>query len=212
MFDRTPMFETSVPISVFGVDRTTSGARRVHAARRRGRARTVRRRPAAFAVAAPHGLEAVSGAGVVVVPGWRDAQEAPPERRTRTRCAPHTPTARSSSVCAWARSCSGPRACSTGGAPRPTGCTRRTLRGPLPRGDRRLVGDLRRRRRCRHERGYRGGHRRVLAHRAAQVGRRGRDGNRAPHGRAAATRRRPGAVHRAAAPRPPRRRRAPRPR
>jgi transcriptional regulator GlxA family with amidase domain len=28
MFDRTPMFETSVPISVFGVDRTVSGAPR----------------------------------------------------------------------------------------------------------------------------------------------------------------------------------------
>ncbi len=131
MFDRTPMFETSVPISVFGVDRTTSGAPAFTLL-------AVAGEPGPFTttggiqVAAPHGLDALRGAGIVVVPGWRDAQEMPPEPALRALRAA-TPTARSSSVCAWARSCSRPRVCSTGAAPRPTGCTRRHSRRVYPR-------------------------------------------------------------------------------
>lgn len=88
MFDRAPMFETSVPISVFGVDRTSSGAP----------AFTVR--PVAaesgpltttggIQVVPPYGLEALDGAGIVVAPSWRNSAERPPEPALRALRAAH---------------------------------------------------------------------------------------------------------------------------
>ena len=77
MFDQAPMFEMAVPISVFGVDRTASGAPRFDllaiAAEGGPIAST-----AGLTIDAPHGLDALDRAGIVVVPSWRDPLEEPP--------------------------------------------------------------------------------------------------------------------------------------
>jgi transcriptional regulator GlxA family with amidase domain len=78
MFDEMALFETAVPISVFGVDRTESGApaftvRAVAA--EPGPLRTTAR----IEMVAPDGLAALDEAGVVVVPSWRDPAQRPPE-------------------------------------------------------------------------------------------------------------------------------------
>jgi transcriptional regulator GlxA family with amidase domain len=78
MFDRTPLFETSVPISVFGVDRAASGAPRFELL-------AVAAEPgpivstAGIQLVAPHDLTPVADAEVVIVPGWRDPNEHPPQ-------------------------------------------------------------------------------------------------------------------------------------
>jgi transcriptional regulator GlxA family with amidase domain len=78
MFDRAPLFETSVPISVFGVDRTVSGAPAftlLPVAAEPGELAST----GGIRLHAPYGLEALRAAGIVVVPSWRDTAEHPPE-------------------------------------------------------------------------------------------------------------------------------------
>jgi transcriptional regulator GlxA family with amidase domain len=79
LFDRTPLFETSVPISVFGVDRAATGAPRfeLRAVAAEGGPLTT---TGGIGLQAPHGLRALAGAEVIVVPSWRDPEEEPPER------------------------------------------------------------------------------------------------------------------------------------
>ena len=78
MFDRAPMFETSVPISVFGIDRLMdSGPRfRLLAVSAEGGPLTT---TGAVRFDAPYGLEALDEAGIIVAPSWRDPLEPPPE-------------------------------------------------------------------------------------------------------------------------------------
>ncbi|MGK5551380.1 helix-turn-helix domain-containing protein [Actinomadura kijaniata] len=72
-FDRAPMFETSVPFSVFGGNEP------------RFEVRAVAGDPgpltssAGIVLHAPHGLDALDGAGTVVVPSWRLGDGPPPE-------------------------------------------------------------------------------------------------------------------------------------
>lgn len=77
-FDRISPFHLSVPCVVFGEDRTDTGIPpfelRVCAAEP-GRLLTT----AGFHIEAPHGLDELSNADVVIVPSWRDAGERPPE-------------------------------------------------------------------------------------------------------------------------------------
>lgn len=78
MFDRAPMFETAVPISVFGADRTASGAPAftlLPVAAEPGPLRST----GGVQLHAPYGLDALERAGTVVVPTWRDPLEDPPE-------------------------------------------------------------------------------------------------------------------------------------
>ncbi|MFF0247422.1 GlxA family transcriptional regulator [Streptosporangium sandarakinum] len=78
MFDRAPLFETSVPISVFGGGRPGAGVPRFDVravACDPGPLRT----SAGVTFRAPHGLEALETASTVVVPSWRIADERPPE-------------------------------------------------------------------------------------------------------------------------------------
>ncbi|WP_051341754.1 GlxA family transcriptional regulator [Pseudonocardia spinosispora] len=82
MFNRAPLFETSVPISVFGVDRTPSGAPRftlLPVAAEPG----VLVSTGGIQLHAPNDLAALRDAGIVVVPSWRDATERPPEPALR---------------------------------------------------------------------------------------------------------------------------------
>ncbi|TRW80299.1 helix-turn-helix domain-containing protein [Mycolicibacterium sp. 018/SC-01/001] len=78
VFDRAPLFETSVPMSIFGMDRTESGAPRFEllaVAGEKGPITTT----GGLGVSAPHGLDALRRASVVVLPSWRDPRERPPE-------------------------------------------------------------------------------------------------------------------------------------
>jgi transcriptional regulator GlxA family with amidase domain len=78
IFDRAPLFETSVPMSVFGMDRSTSGAptfRLLPVAGEDGPLTTT----GGLIVDAPYGLDMLDQASIVVLPSWRDVQERPPE-------------------------------------------------------------------------------------------------------------------------------------
>lgn len=78
VFDQAPLFETSVPVSVFGVDRTSSGApsfRLLVVAGEPGLLTTT----GGITVHAPYGLEGLQQAGTVIVPSWRSPSKRPPE-------------------------------------------------------------------------------------------------------------------------------------
>jgi transcriptional regulator GlxA family with amidase domain len=78
IFDRAPMFETSVPMSVFGMDRSASGApkfRLLPVAGEPGPLNTT----GGLVLAAPYGLDALAQASIIVLPSWGDIGEKPPE-------------------------------------------------------------------------------------------------------------------------------------
>lgn len=77
-FDRAPLFETSVPMSVFGMDRSASGAPRFDLLAVAGEDGPITT-TGGLVVNAPHGLDALQRASIVVLPSWRDASERPPE-------------------------------------------------------------------------------------------------------------------------------------
>ena len=79
MFSGVPMFETSVPISVFGMDRTNSGAPKftlLTVAAEDGPLHST----AGIQIRAPYVLDDLGDAGIVVIPSWRGPQEPVPER------------------------------------------------------------------------------------------------------------------------------------
>lgn len=78
VFDRITPFEMAVPCEVFGTDRSEMGVpnyRFLVCSVEPGPLRT----KAGFTMEAPLGLEALGEADTVVVPAWRDVEEAPPE-------------------------------------------------------------------------------------------------------------------------------------
>jgi transcriptional regulator GlxA family with amidase domain len=88
VFDGQPLFETSVPISVFGIDRSESGVPRFDVrpvAGEPGRLRTT----AGIEVIAPHDLAALDDAAVVIVPSWRDPAQRPPRPALAALTAAH---------------------------------------------------------------------------------------------------------------------------
>lgn len=78
IFDRAPIFETSVPMSIFGMDRTVSGAPRFDLLAVTGEEGPITT-TGGLVVSAPHGLDALQRASIVVLPSWRDPRERPPE-------------------------------------------------------------------------------------------------------------------------------------
>lgn len=77
LFRGADLFETSVPISVFGVDRTESGAPRFEVLPVAGEPGPVVM-TGGVRLEAPYGLDALDRAGIVVLPSWRDPAERPP--------------------------------------------------------------------------------------------------------------------------------------
>ncbi|OON71827.1 helix-turn-helix domain-containing protein [Streptomyces tsukubensis] len=78
LFSGGPIFESSIPLSVFGIDRQDAGVPRYRllvSAGEEGPLRTT----GGLELTAPHGLEAVARAGTVVVPAWRSITSPPPE-------------------------------------------------------------------------------------------------------------------------------------
>ncbi|MFD5698202.1 helix-turn-helix domain-containing protein [Streptomyces lasiicapitis] len=78
LFSGGPIFESSIPLSVFGVDRQDAGVPRYRllvCAGEKGPLRST----GAIELTAPHGLEALARAGTVIVPAWRSITSPPPE-------------------------------------------------------------------------------------------------------------------------------------
>ncbi|MGW3958002.1 GlxA family transcriptional regulator [Streptomyces sp. NPDC004752] len=76
IFNHAPMFETSVPIGVFGVDRSRHGVPAFEVlavAAEDGMLAST----SSLQLLPPHGLDALDRAGVVIVPTWRDPQQDP---------------------------------------------------------------------------------------------------------------------------------------
>ncbi|WP_149562571.1 helix-turn-helix domain-containing protein [Streptomyces cacaoi] len=77
LFSGGPIFESSIPLSVFGIDRQDAGVPRYRllvCAGEDGPLRTT----GGLQLSAPFGLDAVSRAGTVVVPAWRSITQPPP--------------------------------------------------------------------------------------------------------------------------------------
>jgi transcriptional regulator GlxA family with amidase domain len=77
LFSGGPIFESSIPISVFGVDRQDAGVPRYRllvCAGEEGPLATT----GGLTMSAPYGLDALARAGTVVVPAWRSAAQLPP--------------------------------------------------------------------------------------------------------------------------------------
>ena len=77
IFDGAPLFETSVPLSVFGVDRTSTGAPAFDCWAVAGDPPPLRT-TTGVQLGVDRGLDSLSEADVVVVPTWRDAGAEPP--------------------------------------------------------------------------------------------------------------------------------------
>ncbi|WP_455354570.1 GlxA family transcriptional regulator [Streptomyces sp. SYSU K217416] len=77
LFSGGPIFESSIPLSVFGIDRQDAGVPRYRllvCAGEEGPLRTT----GGLELTAPYGLEAIARAGTVVVPAWRSITSPPP--------------------------------------------------------------------------------------------------------------------------------------
>ncbi|MET9534088.1 MULTISPECIES: helix-turn-helix domain-containing protein [unclassified Streptomyces] len=77
LFSGGPIFESSIPLSVFGIDRQDAGVPRYRllvCAGEEGPLRTT----GGLELTAPYGLEAIGRAGTVVVPAWRSITSPPP--------------------------------------------------------------------------------------------------------------------------------------
>ncbi|GAA2241009.1 hypothetical protein GCM10010430_23100 [Kitasatospora cystarginea] len=77
IFGGAPIFESSIPLSVFGVDRQDAGVPRYRllvCAGEDGPLATT----GGLTLTAPYGLEALARAGTIVVPAWRSISQPPP--------------------------------------------------------------------------------------------------------------------------------------
>nr|WP_229758639.1 helix-turn-helix domain-containing protein [Peterkaempfera bronchialis] len=77
IFGGAPIFESSIPLSVFGVDRQDAGVPRYRllvCAGEEGPLATT----GGLTLTAPYGLDALARAGTIVVPAWRSISQAPP--------------------------------------------------------------------------------------------------------------------------------------
>ncbi|MEU0671847.1 helix-turn-helix domain-containing protein [Streptomyces sp. NPDC006172] len=77
LFSGGPIFESSIPLSVFGIDRQDAGVPRYRLLVCGGEDGPLRT-TGGLELTAPHGLEAISRAGTVVVPAWRSITSPPP--------------------------------------------------------------------------------------------------------------------------------------
>lgn len=97
-FDGISPFHLTVPCLVFAEDRRSIGMPRFDV-RICGLERRRLATSAGFGLQAPHGLEAIAGAGTVIVPSWRDPQERPPARLLAALRSAHARGARVIGLC-----------------------------------------------------------------------------------------------------------------
>ncbi|MEV6009338.1 helix-turn-helix domain-containing protein [Streptomyces sp. NPDC051976] len=101
LFSGGPIFESSIPLSVFGIDRQDAGVPRYRllvCAGEDGPLRTT----GGLELTAPYGLEALSRAGTVVVPTWRSISQAPPPEALEAIRRAHEEGARIIGLCTGA--------------------------------------------------------------------------------------------------------------
>ncbi|MFC8200558.1 helix-turn-helix domain-containing protein [Streptomyces sp. NPDC060006] len=101
LFSGGPIFESSIPLSVFGIDRQDAGVPRYRllvCAGEDGPLRTT----GGLELTAPNGLEAISRAGTVVVPAWRSITSPPPEEALDALRRAHEEGARIVGLCTGA--------------------------------------------------------------------------------------------------------------
>ncbi|NGO78980.1 helix-turn-helix domain-containing protein [Streptomyces sp. YC504] len=101
LFSGGPIFESSIPLSVFGVDRQDAGVPRYRllvCAGEDGPLRTT----GGLELTAPHGLEAIARAGTVVVPAWRSITAPPPQNALDALRRAHEEGARIVGLCTGA--------------------------------------------------------------------------------------------------------------
>lgn len=101
LFSGGPIFESSIPLSVFGIDRQDAGVPRYRllvCAGEEGPLRTT----GGLELSAPYGLEALSRAGTVVVPAWRSISQPPPEESLEALRRAHEEGARIVGLCTGA--------------------------------------------------------------------------------------------------------------
>jgi transcriptional regulator GlxA family with amidase domain len=101
LFSGAPIFESSIPLSVFGVDRQDAGVPRYRllvCAGEEGPLATT----GGLTMTAPHGLESLGRAGTVVVPAWRSAAQLPPPEALAALRKAHQEGARIIGLCTGA--------------------------------------------------------------------------------------------------------------
>ncbi|MCX2971140.1 MULTISPECIES: helix-turn-helix domain-containing protein [Streptomyces] len=101
LFGGGPIFESSIPLSVFGVDRQDAGVPRYRllvCAGEEGPLRTT----GGLELTAPHGLDAIARAGTVVVPAWRSITQPPPAAALEALRRAHQEGARVMGLCTGA--------------------------------------------------------------------------------------------------------------
>ncbi|KQX82772.1 MULTISPECIES: helix-turn-helix domain-containing protein [unclassified Streptomyces] len=101
LFSGGPIFESSIPLSVFGIDRQDAGVPRYRllvCGGEEGPLRTT----GGLELTAPHGLEAIARAGTVVVPAWRSITSPPPEEALDALRRAHEEGARIVGLCTGA--------------------------------------------------------------------------------------------------------------
>jgi len=101
LFSGAPIFESSIPLSVFGVDRQDAGVPRYRllvCAGEEGPLATT----GGLTMTAPYGLDSLGRAGTVVVPAWRSAAQLPPPESLEALRKAHQEGARIIGLCTGA--------------------------------------------------------------------------------------------------------------
>ncbi|MEU0244520.1 helix-turn-helix domain-containing protein [Streptomyces sp. NPDC006235] len=101
LFSGGPIFESSIPLSVFGIDRQDAGVPRYRLLVCGGEDGPLRT-TGGLELTAPHGLEAISRAGTVVVPAWRSITSPPPDEALDALRRAHEEGARIVGLCTGA--------------------------------------------------------------------------------------------------------------
>ncbi|MFV0135842.1 helix-turn-helix domain-containing protein [Streptomyces sp. HMX87] len=101
LFSGGPIFESSIPLSVFGIDRQDAGVPRYRLLVCGGEDGPLRT-TGGLELTAPHGLEAISRAGTVVVPAWRSITSPPPQEALDALRRAHEEGARIVGLCTGA--------------------------------------------------------------------------------------------------------------
>lgn len=101
LFSGGPIFESSIPLSVFGIDRQDAGVPRYRLLVCSGEDGPLRT-TGGLELTAPHTLDAIARAGTVVVPAWRSITAPPPEEALEALRRAHEEGARIVGLCTGA--------------------------------------------------------------------------------------------------------------
>ncbi|MET8677677.1 helix-turn-helix domain-containing protein [Streptomyces sp. NPDC004647] len=101
LFSGGPIFESSIPLSVFGIDRQDAGVPRYRLLVCAGEDAPLRT-TGGLELTAPYGLEALARAGTVVVPAWRSITSPPPAEALEALRRAHEEGARIVGLCTGA--------------------------------------------------------------------------------------------------------------